>query len=310
MHWYTAHGLCLASELAFPNLLSCTTREADVTIRFGHVDALRDSSTPIASGENFCITAAGTFIFQDGVGSVLMRSGREIVIESQGTADERILSAFVLDFIPTLLHQRGRFVLHASALEIGGGAVAFMGESGLGKSTLALTLYERGCPLITDDLISIDLTGDFPMVIPSYPELNVWPETLTALSHDPSSFQRVRPGSEKRAVPTLERFAKHPLPLRLIYLLIEGKITCIESLPPREATFVLVRHSFRPELPEGSSPAIHLSQCAQLARTIPVRCVKINQTPDSIESLAQLVEADARETLPRAASGLKTYRFP
>jgi hypothetical protein len=274
-----------------------------VTICFGQVDALRDCAPPIAEGNNFCITREGAFIFQEGVCSLLMRGGREIIIESQSGVDHTTLSALILDFIGTLLHQRGLFVLHASALLVGGGAVAFMGKSGLGKSTLALTLYLRGCPVISDDIISVDLAGDFPRVIPAYPELNVWPETLTALSNDPSSFDRVRPASEKRIVPTSELFVQHPLPLRRIYLLTEGEITRIESLAPREATFALVEHSYRPELSEGSSPAIHLFQCAQLARIIPVRCVKIHRTPDSIDTLAQLVEADARGTFSQASPG-------
>lgn len=303
MYWYAVHGLCLKSELVFTNLPSCNKREADVTIRFGHVDALKASTTPIATGDNFCITSGGTFIFQEGVCSMFMRGGREIILEPQSGTDHATLSAFILDYLATLLHQRGRFVLHASALVIHDGVMAFIGKSGLGKSTLALKLYALGHSLVADDLVSIYLESDTPMVVPTYPELNVWPETLTALSHDPRRFERVRPASEKRAVPTSERFTQHPRPLRRIYVLSEGETTRIGSLSPREATFALVRHSYRAELSEGSSAAIHLFQCAQLARTIPIRCLQIHRTPDSIETVAHLVEADARETLPQASSG-------
>jgi hypothetical protein len=292
MYSYTAHGLCLKSELEFPNLPSCDKSEADVIIRFGRVEALRASSEPIATGDNFCITAEGIFIFNNGVCSLLMRDGREIILEPAGGVDRTTLSAFVLDLAGTLLHQRGRFVLHASAVAMGRGAVVFVGGSGRGKSTLALTLYAKGYPSVADDLVSIDLETDVPMVIPAYPELDASPEVLRALAHDPQRFERVLPTTEKRAVPTTERFAAHPLPLQRIYVLGEGEQTRIEPLSPRTALFALIRHSYRAEIAEGPSAAMHLLQSANLVQTMPVRCLTVHRSRASISTVARLVEAD------------------
>src|SRR5687767_37791 len=51
-----------------------------------------------------------------------------------------------------LLHQRGLLPLHANAVEIDGKAVAFMGASGEGKSTLAAWFHDRGFNIIADDV--------------------------------------------------------------------------------------------------------------------------------------------------------------
>ncbi|MFC4858687.1 hypothetical protein [Actinophytocola glycyrrhizae] len=47
-------------------------------------------------------------------------------------------------------------VLHASAVRVDDGAVAFVGSSGMGKSTLAAALCALGCALVSDDLLRVD----------------------------------------------------------------------------------------------------------------------------------------------------------
>jgi ATPase subunit of ABC transporter with duplicated ATPase domains len=49
----------------------------------------------------------------------------------------------------------GRLVLHASAAEIRGAVVGFIGESGAGKSTLARSLADGGHALVGDDLLPV-----------------------------------------------------------------------------------------------------------------------------------------------------------
>jgi ribosomal protein S18 acetylase RimI-like enzyme len=50
----------------------------------------------------------------------------------------------------------GDLVLHASAVEIGGRALAFSGDSGMGKSTLAAALCTDGARLVSDDLLRLE----------------------------------------------------------------------------------------------------------------------------------------------------------
>lgn len=59
--------------------------------------------------------------------------------------------------IAALLMLSGECVLHASAVEVGGRAVAFIGHSGGGKSTLAALACAAGARLVTDDLLRVAL---------------------------------------------------------------------------------------------------------------------------------------------------------
>lgn len=55
-----------------------------------------------------------------------------------------------------LLALRGTTVLHASAVAVDGVVLAFVGQSGQGKSTLAAMLCADGAALVTDDVLAID----------------------------------------------------------------------------------------------------------------------------------------------------------
>lgn len=70
-----------------------------------------------------------------------------------------LISGTLLSF---LLAIRGEAVLHASAVQVGENALAFVGSSGMGKSTMATLVCAAGAQLITDDVLRLDLGADRP----------------------------------------------------------------------------------------------------------------------------------------------------
>lgn len=76
---------------------------------------------------------------------------------SSGVPPATLRHALLDQIIPMYLGQLGRQVLHASAVELPDGqVVAFVGDSGLGKSTLAAAFAVRGAKVLTDDCLLID----------------------------------------------------------------------------------------------------------------------------------------------------------
>lgn len=57
-------------------------------------------------------------------------------------------------------------VLQASVVAIDGRALAIVGPSGSGKSSLALALIDRGAQLIGDDAVTLQRTGDHLVAAP------------------------------------------------------------------------------------------------------------------------------------------------
>jgi len=64
------------------------------------------------------------------------------------------------NLLATVLTLRGETVLHASAVERDGRAVAFVAHSGMGKSTLAALACARGARFVTDDLLRFEHAAD------------------------------------------------------------------------------------------------------------------------------------------------------
>jgi hypothetical protein len=70
---------------------------------------------------------------------------------------QRFLIAQVLPFAAVL---RGLEVFHASAVAIDGRAVAFLGPSGAGKTSIAMALCRLGASFLADDVLSVERDGD------------------------------------------------------------------------------------------------------------------------------------------------------
>ncbi len=164
---YAQCGLRLRSEVEL-DLPSVDGDGWDVDVRWGD-DILDSRETPpgeviavYGSEEDSWYTATSTeagyrlrfrhcgeFLISADLDEVQVRrdpSGRAhlLPILMAGTA-----SAF-------LLAMRGDTVLHASAVAVHGPALAFVGQSGRGKSTVAALLCIDGATLVTDDVLTVD----------------------------------------------------------------------------------------------------------------------------------------------------------
>lgn len=293
---HRAYGLLLHSCVDFPNLPTSRSNRADVTIRFGSI-----RKSPLfrqAPGEPYSlVTEDGIYIFWQDIGSLLIKNGSEIVVEPVPGMNEDSLRLTLLgQGMALLLYQRGHFVMHASAIAINGSAAAFVGEPGQGKSTVALAFCLLGHHLLADDITALVLNGRAPLVIPAFPQLNVSPETLSALSCDPQQFDKLEPWAEKRAYPATAHFNSARLPLKRIYVLEEGTRTTIQPLSQREAFLQLDRHSYNPKLErEGTSDRRHFHQCAALVKTIPVCLAKVNRSLEQVADLVELIERDVAD---------------
>ena len=147
---YSLHGLCLHSELRFPEL-AAAEGEPQVTLRVSPVGVQRPKGV---SGESWFLgTPDDTTIAWRNFGALRVRGGEEIRIDPSPGVDPRWLRSVLLGQAFTLiLSQRGLFPLHAGAVVLGDRAVALAGEAGAGKSTLCAALVERGHPFLSDDV--------------------------------------------------------------------------------------------------------------------------------------------------------------
>ncbi len=85
---------------------------------------------------------------------------RRIVSHPRPGTDRAIIPILLTGTITAfLLSMDGALVLHASAVEVDGGALAFIGYSGQGKTTLATLFCAAGYLLVTDDVLPVAVDG-------------------------------------------------------------------------------------------------------------------------------------------------------
>jgi hypothetical protein len=92
------------------------------------------------------------------IGDFLVSADRSrVVVHLDPDADAGYASVLATGSLPSfLILAGGSPLLHASAVEISGQAVAFVGSSGMGKSTTATVMCAAGAKLVTDDVLRLE----------------------------------------------------------------------------------------------------------------------------------------------------------
>ena len=164
---YSVCGLRLRSELEL-NLPRCADGVWDVDVRWGEdIDDIGapPSGQPIASlvHDNVAWYSAsasdsGYVLRFKNCGEFFISADlRDLEVRKHPLGEVELLPILLAGTVTAfLLALRGETVLHASAVAIDGAAVAFVGQSGRGKSTIAALLCVAGAELVTDDVLTVD----------------------------------------------------------------------------------------------------------------------------------------------------------
>ena len=167
MNVYRAYGLLIESDVPLP-LPPGPPGHPDLVLRRAED---RDVPHDRPPGERLAEVARPNheifYTLTRGSGVVLRYPGlcdfegdaqfSSIAVHLHPGADEGLLPVLIAGALTAIhLMLRGTLVLHASAVQADDQAVAFVGRSGMGKSTLATALCAKGYPLVSDDLLRVD----------------------------------------------------------------------------------------------------------------------------------------------------------
>jgi hypothetical protein len=311
---YFAYGLRIRSAVPLPELVAFEGAEADAIIRTGAIDWRPDKYD---AARWFEVTAEGVYLSWEGVGKFLVSRGREITMDPCQGAEQRLLRLPLLGTaLALLLHQRGLLVLHASAIDVRGRGVAFLGSKGRGKSTMAAALYARGHRLLSDDIVAIDEDeSGCPQVLPGFPQFKLWPQAAaSSLGDDPALLPELARGLDKRARRAADRFSLGPVPLANLYALAEGNEARLKPLGSQASLRQLVAHSyvtrFGGELLRGEQGASHLRHCANLIRRASAFEFRRPDSLDLLGETAALVERQLTNSAERRAAARPNFFSP
>ena len=330
---HSVFGLGLQCDRAVPGLAACPVLpRVDVRIELGALppwlDRLRAASPaepwyvgpdrdergePILRGWKL----AGGYVrlrYEDGAEFIVDRPGDRVwAIWPPGLTLEDASAYLLGPVLGLVLRLRGVPSLHASAVVVAGHVIAFVGPGGAGKSTAAAMLAGRGCPVLSDDLVTLRDDGGRCLVAPGFPWLRLRPESA-ALLYDPVRAQSLlRPTVDKRYLDLDltrdgHRWEPEPRPLGAVYLLdglldgpradAEGRRAAagpadwspdrprVEVVPARDALMTLVANTWATRLTDGAARVRELRLLGRVVGQVPVRRVRATRGPGGLARLS------------------------
>jgi hypothetical protein len=288
MFTYSAYGLGIHSDIELAEFTPTEYPVQDVQIRFGSIESVPTGESLFRIDDELA-----SYIVVENTAVFYVEEGNLIVIDPRGNTDLRTIPPFVTGAcMGVILWQRGRFLLHASAAIMNGGAVAFVGHKGQGKSVMAASLVQHGYPLLTDDILAYDST--FQIVFPASPQVKLWSDALSYLGKDSDPLPHVHPMTDKRQLKLDTQSAPDAtFKLRHVFVLEKGDNCRIVPLTPLEAFAEIMRYSYAARWLSATAPNFpHFGQVSDFVNSVPVsRLIRPKQysaIPDVIALLEEM----------------------
>lgn len=185
----------------------------------------------------------------------ISKNAKEIICYSLNRTPQNTVRHLLLDqVLPRCLAHQGKLIIHASAIQVEGGILIFVGSSGSGKSTLVGYFHQYGQPIVSDDAVWIKYNRDSQIVaIPSYTGLRLWEDSLQILYPSADKIQPMAHYSDKKRVQlgsNLTPKSRKSYPVVAVIVLTRSsnpsiREVCLEPLHRRDAFIEVLKETFQ-----------------------------------------------------------------
>jgi hypothetical protein len=260
----------------------------------------------------------------DGSDFVRWRDLFEFVISPDGRsiACRRLERATAESFQTYLLGQVLSFALvkqcheplHATAVVVEGKAVAFLGKSGYGKSTLASAFVQAGQQVLTDDLLLIRKVEGTWLGFPGPSRLKLLPEVARRFLPRQAEGTLMNPDGPKLIIP-LEpgQSCSEPTPVQALYALDEAQPgisdVSLTPLTERESLIELIRSTFNYRLVNSNRLHQQFLAAQRLVPSIPVKRLTYPRRFEILPQVLDTIRADVA-SLEAPCGALTSRGFP
>lgn len=222
---YKAFGLNIQSELQAPDWLAENPGfigEPDLVIKLAPINSI----IPHYQEDNTIFRRAvkvdnHLLLVTSNADHYLLMDAKNIIIEPSPQSDIKSLQTYLFGSVMNIiLQQRDFLTIHGCSVAYNGGAYVFVGNCGIGKSSLALTFMQQGFKVTSDDLCAFKThANDQAVIYPSYPHIKLSLPTAAKLNIDVSNLNLVHPLVQKYFFPLNAQWQAQPLPIRQICIL-------------------------------------------------------------------------------------------
>ncbi|BAZ43113.1 hypothetical protein NIES4102_01090 [Chondrocystis sp. NIES-4102] len=293
--FFSAYGLVIQSDFFLPELALKSDNQCHPDIKIYQSKLQAPELHPTDSNILSAISQDSAYLYWSEAGTILVKEGKQIVVDPIDNFDEQILRIFVLGAaFGLLLHQRGFMILHGNSINIKGKGVCFIGNRGFGKSTISASLYFKGYPIVSDDVTAIKFENSQAYLVPGYGRIKLWTDSVEALGLEAQNLPKVHPNFEKREYLINESLVTDLVPLKCVYILGGAEELTIESLSPSEALFKIMQNCyctrFCKQMYNTLSAVEHFQQSSSLVKHTNVFALKRTNDLSSLAKLTELIE--------------------
>jgi hypothetical protein len=242
---------------------------------------LADASWNGGRGYRHVETAEGfRFQFHGMCDVFVTHDRRSVAVQLAQDADPEMIPVLLQgNVLAALLLLAGKCVLHASGVDVGGKALAFVGGSGTGKSTLAALCCAAGAAFLTDDLLRVESHGGALRCFYGGHEVRLRSQaaSLAALFPDAPSHHTVD-GRLAIRFPGCLRPTSHLVAVVIPTPTRSGCVR-IERLAPLDAWTALMQAPRVLGVRDHALLRTQFETCSLLAQTVPVYCAEGSTGP-------------------------------
>jgi hypothetical protein len=313
---YRIYGICLRSHIQFSFDETTSTQPPDVELLTAPRDFFHSATrtavikpTPSRWYQYSQLESGQSYLLWEGLFEFLIEAdGRRIWCGWLGAPSLETLQVYLLGHaLSFALVKQGLEPLHSTAVVIDGQAIAFMGDSGFGKSTLAAAFLAQGHRLLTDDLLLLSKTINGYDGQPGPPRLKLFPKVATRFLNSADRTAPMNGETEKLVLPiAADRHQGSSAPLRVIYVLsgprdvFRKQHIQVTALSPREAFVELIRNTFNSLVTDSGRLRRQYSDSLQLVANMPIKRIAYPRVLATLPDVRDTILGDLDSELRRA----------
>ena len=307
-HRYGAYSVSIRSDILLPLPLGSTGGLFELQIR-AHSSPIPSSirnkielqHNPLSAFEVGCLSGGWDYVGLRDVGECLVsKDGRQVTCYRFSQANSESFNAYLLgQALSFALVKNGIEPLHATAVVLNGAALAFLGDCGFGKSTLAAEFLQAGHRLLTDDLLVLRKAGRQILAYPGSPRIKLLPEMIGRILSDAKTSFPMNPQTQKLVVPLNQDQACHvAVPFAAFYVLpspnagVHGSSIRIRTLRRKEAFLKLLGSAFNTSIQHPQRLRRQFEATEGLANSIVVKELSYGRKLESLPHVREAILED------------------
>jgi hypothetical protein len=215
-------------------------------------------------------------------------SRKQILVDIKTpTTEENISSVIIYGVLPLYFSLKNFLVLHASAVKTKKGAVLFVGEKGMGKSTLAALFSKEGFSVLSDDFILLEKKGTKYYAYPNLSEVRLFKKSIPLIFGN----QKLKTWDSysKKRIDLKQRKYSSAVPLKHIFFLKRKKNKTISITATSNCFNELIQNMYRLDLISTLKIKTEFKMICDLSQNVETSYLDYPRTFDASSSLIKSI---------------------